>query len=1133
MGIKKRSLAPQFLLVSLLSIMALSTVLSASPSSAYGLVARDKVVSDQGTINFQAKASEGIYFVPLYMPPDLNRASLVGELSPDNEVTVLLTLRLRNEGALNSFLEGLSDPNSPNFRHFLNPPEFVERFSPSAAEYSDLVSYFSSANMNVITHDNRLALSVKGSAQKFEELLGVEFSLYKNENVSFYSATNPKLPSRFVPLVKGVIGLDNATVIRPFHYASPFAAGGRPPFTPQQIGSAYGISSLHNRGINGKGQNVTIVVAYGSQTLANDLKAFDNQFSAARAGGFSYHPLGQPPTQNKGWAEETTLDFVWTGVTAPGATINLVIAPTNRGDDLFGAVNFAISRNLGKIISLSWGLDGGEKPQYSLFEPILQQAVAQGIAVFVATGDCGAYVPKLKPDQTWECDKSNRAVSYPASSPYVTAVGGTSLFLDSQDRYVRETGWNGSGGGVSTLFSMPSWQKRGGVPESANRILPDIAMLGDWNTGVWLYVDGKWLMYGGTSLASPLMAASYALANQLKGTNLGFASPLIYNQVSSSGYGTVIRDVVTGSNGFQSGTGWDYVTGWGTPDVNLLATSFADRLRRVAVSSLPGGLTTTISVDRDIYRTPATLWIDSGTTHQFTVNQTLSVDSGTRYLFTGWNGVVVGQAPTLNARVTQDGSLTLNYKKQYLLTVSGGSQPSSDWLDVDSEAKATTSYIWNEEAGKSRLVLVSWQLGNANPQPITRQTSGTFTIPPIIMNAPQVLTFRSVTQFFVNASTPFGEVTGKGWYDSGTGATIGLQPGEVGFGNQTRVLFKRWTGSVTTETPTTTITVNEPKRISAEWALQYLLSVRSDYGVKQNESWVDQGARTTVILNPLVDQGNLTRRALAGWSGDMQSSSQRLEVLMDKPKTIKAEWKTQYFVVVKSIYGKPAGQGWFDKGLRDIISVEPTVDLGNGTQRVFKAWKGGEGKPPLFDVEVIRPLNFEADWKTQFLLRVDTDFPQATSSGGWFDEDSIATVSVSSPILERRNGTMHVFAGKETSLTIRMDSPKIAAINWKTQYLVTINSRYGQAIGDGWHDSGSTAQIGLSPTAVGVLVQQAFDGWTGDLDSSNPDSRVLVDSPKVITAKWRTDYTQLIVVLAVAGAVGVFVIRRRGLRKIG
>jgi hypothetical protein len=257
---------------------------------------------------------------------------------------------------------------------------------------------------------------------------------------------------------------------------------------------------------------------------------------------------------------------------------------------------------------------------------------------------------------------------------------------------------------------------------------------------------------------------------------------------------------------------------------------------------------------------------------------------------------------------------------------------------------------------------------------------------------------------------------------------------------------------------------------------------------------------------------------------------------MDKPKAVRAEWKTQYFVAIKSIYGKPSGQGWFDKGFRNVISVEPIVDLGNGTQRVLKAWKGAEDRPPLFDVEVVRPLSFEADWKTQFLLRVDSDFPQATSNGGWFDKDSIATVSVSTPTLEHANSTRHVFAGwlgntRETTLAIRMDSPKLTIANWKTQYLVTVNSQYGQAVGEGWHDIGSTVQIGLSTTAVGVLVQEVFDGWTGDFNSNSPDSRILVDSPKVIAAKWRTDYSQLIVVLAVVGAAGVFIIRQRGLGK--
>ncbi len=931
-------------------------------------------------------ALAGPYLIPYEVPPEVGNSSMIGQLGSEEEISVLVMLKPHNKERLQSFLEELSDPNSPNYRRFISPSRFIEQFSPTSEEYSALVEHFRSAKLSTLAHENRLVLYVKGSAHEFEEALGVSFSLYKRGDSLFYSAENPRLPSGFSSMVSGIVGLDNLTAIKPSYSIAPLAAGGLPPFTPQQIRSAYGVTALLDRGIDGNGQNITIVAPYGSPTLSNDLTAFAKQFSVQRPNSFLYYPLGQPASQNDSWSIETSLTVAWAGVMAPRAIINVVVTPTNRESDLYAAVNFAVTKNLGKIISLSWG--GDERTQNSLFEPIFQQAVAQGIAVFVASGDCGAFAGGSPP----RCDRTRRAVSYPASSQYVTAVGGTSLSLNAQDRYLQETGWNGSGGGVSAVFAMPSWQKKGGVPTSNTRILPDVAMVGDPKTGVYVTVNGK--LYpvgvGGTSLSAPLMAGSFALANHLRGSNLGFASPLLYNQAQTTAYGTTIRDVVSGSNGFyQNAKGWDYVTGWGSPETNLLATSLAERLKRVTVStSLPAGVSSTIIVDGEVYDVPAVLWLDGGMTHSFDTGPTLAASSGTRYLFAGWSGLLTSRSPAVSSAITQDGSMLLGYKTQYLLSVIGGSQPLTIWFDSNTETRAMSSYVWNEETNSSRLVLRSWQIGNTNPQPIVRQTSGTFITPPITMSAPNQVTFGSINQFFVEAITPVSATTGRGWYDSGSSATIGVGPTELDFGNGTRASFRQWTGSATGTSPTITIIVSSPKRLSAEWVRLYLLSVNSNYGVGTKESWHESGSQVIASVEPSIDQGNQTRRVFARWLGGAQGTTPVIEVLVDRPKTLRTEWRTQYFV--------------------------------------------------------------------------------------------------------------------------------------------SVTSQFGETRGSGWHDSGSSVPVNVSSTVNGILVRQVFDGWRGDLHADSPDTRVLVDSPKVITAKWRTDYIQLIgVVGVVAGIVVAGVLLRR------
>jgi kumamolisin len=184
------------------------------------------------------------------------------------------------------------------------------------------------------------------------------------------------------------------------------------------------------------------------------------------------------------------------------------------------------------------------------------------VALFAASGDYGDHPCPTSPAV---------GTVYPASDPDVTAVGGTDLTLTSSGAYAGETAWSGSGGGYSKDFPRPSWQT-GSPIFTKYRNIPDVAFDADPRTGVAVYFQGQWAEVGGTSLGAPSWAAIWTLATQYHqqrtGKILGYPNPLLYGLANSAKRTAVFHDVTTGSNGtYQAGPGWDFVTGWGSPNV--------------------------------------------------------------------------------------------------------------------------------------------------------------------------------------------------------------------------------------------------------------------------------------------------------------------------------------------------------------------------------------------------------------------------------------------------------------------------------------------------------------------------------------------------------------------------------------
>jgi subtilase family serine protease len=388
------------------------------------------------------------------------------------------------------------------------------------------------------------------------------------------------------------------------------AAGGTPCYSPQEIQKAYGVSALLADGIDGKGETIIIVDSYGSPTIAADLKQFDADYGLPDPPSFQVlAPLGTvpfDPTNNDmfSWAFETTLDVEWAHAMAPGASIVLLTSPVDETEGTVGLPEFmqletyALDHDLGHIISQSWAatentlFDAAGQKVVAQFESVFKRARDQHVTVFAGAGDSGT--------QNYEQDLTDfytiPTVNYPASSQYVTAVGGTSLTADTSGNYGSETVWNDSadgdgagGGGVSQIFAEPSWQELlpGSVQRQlgGHRGLPDVSYNADPETAILVYlslpdITPGYYAIGGTSEGSPQWAGIAADFNQLAGRPLGALNSKLY-QLGAIGLASLSHDITVGNNaydgvaGYDATRGWDLASGWGTPKLALLGKALA------------------------------------------------------------------------------------------------------------------------------------------------------------------------------------------------------------------------------------------------------------------------------------------------------------------------------------------------------------------------------------------------------------------------------------------------------------------------------------------------------------------------------------------------------------------------------
>lgn len=331
-------------------------------------------------------------------------------------------------------------------------------------------------------------------------------------------------------------------------------------FTPQQMQLAYGFSQIPQQG---EGQIIAIIDAYDNPNAEADLAVFNETFSlpacTTENGCFTkVYANGSPPPGDSGWGTEISLDIQWAHAIAPKAKILLVEAGDAYLNSLFKAIAVAVQKGA-SVISMSWG--GNEFPEQTQFDAHFN---IPNVSFIAASGDYGT------------------GTIYPSTSPYVIAVGGTSLFTDAAGNYQSEKAWDGSGGGLSDYETEPNYQTNFPLPKNPSKVrgVPDVAYNADPDTGVSVYDsygEGGWIVVGGTSAGAPQWAALIAIAKSATSQQIDVSNTTLYNAAKKN-YALNYNDVTTGSNGScgyycDARKGYDYVTGIGSPkSANLINT---------------------------------------------------------------------------------------------------------------------------------------------------------------------------------------------------------------------------------------------------------------------------------------------------------------------------------------------------------------------------------------------------------------------------------------------------------------------------------------------------------------------------------------------------------------------------------
>lgn len=618
-------------------------------------------------------------------------------------VSVRFNLTEGQTAALDALLSDQQNPASARYHQWLSPEQYAAKFGLSSADLTSVTSYLRAQGLTVTTvARSHSFVTVSGAAAQVDHAFGTtlhNLSVDGEEHVA--NLTPPLLPATIAGVVRGITGLDDFRLkphVRSRQVPDPkftSATSGNHFIAPGDFYTIYDLYPLLTSSINGMG--VTIAVMGQTDISLTDIAAF------RAASGLSVNPPtikvyapGPGVSKNTADIEEASLDVEWSGAVAPGATILYV----NSTDVIAGSLTQSVDNNLAPIITISYGdceTNFGTS-NLAIYNQLFRQANAQGQTIVGPAGDSGA----TDCDYQLTSAVSGLAVDYPASSPYVTGVGGSMFnegsgtyfnatngqYTGSATSYIPEAVWNESasftklaatGGGASTYFNKPSFQIGTGVPNDFARDVPDLSLnaaaghdgyltcsQGSCTNG-YRNASGNLNVIGGTSASTPAFAGILALLEQKINARVGNANPVLYGLANSNFYTSVFHDITAGTNsspctagstdcpsggsiGYAAGAGYDLATGWGSVDAFNLVNDW--------LLVAPAGVTSTLGQNlSSVAVTPSSTSVIAG--GSITVNANVrSATSGVTTTPTGTAQLLVDNIPNGSSVILANGSAT-------------------------------------------------------------------------------------------------------------------------------------------------------------------------------------------------------------------------------------------------------------------------------------------------------------------------------------------------------------------------------------------------------------------------------------------------------------------------------------------
>ena len=544
------------------------------------------------------------------------------QLAQGEPVHVTLSLNLRNEAKLDKFLQDLHTPGTASYGKFLKPAQFAALYAPTEKDVAAVVAHLSKSGfVNIRISPNRQLVFADGTAATVQTAFRTSLKRFQQDGRNVFANTDAaQVPAALGNIVGSVLGLQNVAVAQTHHRWIPNTEGSvalqakakaKPSATPVATPhSPAQFPSIYNAGSTPTASNTTVaIISEGNiDPTITDLGTFTsaNGFATVNTSVVQTGPAGSDYSDTSGQVEWNLDSQTITG-TSGGAVQQLIFyaSPDMNFSSITASYNQAVSDNLAKVINVSLG--GCESDTHSdgtqaADDNVFKQAVAQGQTFSISTGDAGTYncqtssisgapgVPK---------NKSTYDVSEPASSPYVIAVGGTTLYTTS-GAYSSETVWNeglsaigvydangdsdptkrlwATGGGYSKYEAAPSYQSGVIAAGKTTRGLPDIAFDAASASGATIYYNGQTGTVGGTSLAAPIFTGTWARLQSANGNALGFPAASFYKYFPLAANAALLHDVTSGTNGasssygYKAAKGWDATTGFGSLNIANLNT---------------------------------------------------------------------------------------------------------------------------------------------------------------------------------------------------------------------------------------------------------------------------------------------------------------------------------------------------------------------------------------------------------------------------------------------------------------------------------------------------------------------------------------------------------------------------------